>query len=106
MVSSYDVRDWVTIGLFGALWGVVETTLGSYLNVIFPSFTNTFFKGVILASIGVAVALVGRFLVEKQGSRLLIGVITGRLRMLSTAGAKIGPVVAILLASGMMELEV
>ena len=106
MVSSYDVRDWVTIGLFGALWGVVETMLGSYLNVIFPSFTNTFFKGVILASIGVAVALVGRFFVQKRGSLLLIGVITALLKLLSPAGAKIGPVVAILLESVMMELAV
>ena len=105
-MSSYDVRDWVTIGLFGALWGVVETTLGSYLNVIFPSFTNTFFKGVILASIGVAVALVGRFFVQKRGSLLLIGVITALMKLLSPAGGKIGPVVAILLESVMMELVV
>lgn len=102
-MSSYRVRDWVTIGLFGALWGVVETTLGSYLNVIFPAFTNTFFKGVILAGIGVAVALTGRFFVRKRGSLLLIGVITALLKLLSPAGGKIGPVVAILMESVMME---
>lgn len=105
-MSSYDVRDWVTIGLFGALWGVVETTLGSYLNVIFPAFTNTFFKGVILAGIGVAIALTGRFFVQKRGSLVLIGVITALLKLLSPAGAKIGPVVAILLQSVIMELVV
>lgn len=105
-MSSYEVRDWVTIGLFGALWGVVETTLGSYLNVIFPSFTNTFFKGVILGSIGVAIALTGRFFVQKRGSLVLIGVITALLKLLSPAGGKIGPVVAILLQSVMMELAV
>jgi hypothetical protein len=102
-VSSYRIRDWVTIGLFGALWGVVETTLGSYLNVIFPAFTNTFFKGVILAGIGVAIALTGRFFVEKRGSLLLIGVVTALLKLLSPAGGKIGPVVAILMESVMME---
>lgn len=102
-VPSYRVRDWVTIGLFGALWGVVETTLGSYLNVIFPSFTNTFFKGVILGGIGVAVALTGRFFVQKRGSLLLIGAVTALLKLLSPAGGKIGPVVAILMESVMME---
>jgi hypothetical protein len=102
-VPSYRVRDWVTIGLFGALWGVVETTLGSYLNVIFPSFTNTFFKGVILGGIGVAIALTGRFFVQKRGSLLLIGVVTALLKLLSPAGGKIGPVVAILMESVMME---
>jgi hypothetical protein len=102
-VPSYRVRDWVTIGLFGALWGIVETALGSYLNVIFPSFTNTFFKGVILGGIGVTIALTGRFFVQKRGSLLLIGVVTALLKLLSPAGGKIGPVVAILMESVMME---
>jgi len=103
-VSSYKVRDWVIVGLFGALWGVVETTLGTYLNVIFPSFTNTFFKGVILGGIGVAVALTGRFFVRKRGSVLLIGVITALLKMLSPAGSRIGPIAAIIMQSVLMEL--
>jgi hypothetical protein len=92
------------IGLFGALWGVVETTLGTYLNVIFPAFTNTFFKGVILGSIGVAVALTGRFFVRKRGSVFLIGLITALLKMLSPAGSKIGPIAAILMQSALMEV--
>ncbi len=103
-MPSYKVRDWVTIGLFGALWGVVETTLGTYLNVIFPAFTNTFFKGVILGGIGVAVALTGRFFVQKRGSVLLIGVITALLKTLSPAGSRIGPVLAIIMQSMLMEL--
>ena len=103
-MSSYKVRDWVIVGLFGALWGVVETTLGTYLNVIFPSFTNTFFKGVILGGIGVAVALTGRFFVRKRGSVLLIGVITALLKMLSPAGSRIGPIAAIIMQSVLMEL--
>jgi hypothetical protein len=102
-VSPYKVRDWVSIGLFGALWGVVETTLGTALNVVFPSFTNTFFKGVILSSIGVAVALTGRFFVQKRGSVFLIGVVTALLKLLSPAGARIGPIVAIVMESVMME---
>jgi hypothetical protein len=103
-MSSYKVRDWVTIGLFGALWGVVETTLGTYLNVILPAFTNTFLKGVILGSIGVAIALTGRFFVQKRGSVLLIGVVTALLKMLSPGGPRIGPTVAILMESVMMEV--
>lgn len=105
-MSSYRVRDWVTIGLFGALWGVVETTLGTYLNVIFPAFTNTFFKGVILAGIGVAIALTGRFFVPKRGSLVLIGLVTALLKLLSPAGGKIGPVLAIVMESVLMEVSV
>ena len=103
-MSTYKVRDWVFVGLFGALWGVVETTLGTYLNVIFPSFTNTFFKGVILGSIGVAVALTGRYFIQKRWSVLFIGIITALLKTLSPGGARIGPIVAILMQSILMEL--
>ena len=42
MISYYTVRDWVTIGLFGALWGAVELTLGSVLHTIYPPLTDTF----------------------------------------------------------------
>jgi hypothetical protein len=102
-VSSYRVRDWVSIALFGALWGAVETTLGTALNVVFPAFTNTFLKGVILGGIGVAIALTGRFFVQRRGSVFLIGVVTALLKLLSPAGARIGPMVAILMQSVMME---
>lgn len=102
-MSSYRVRDWVTVALFGALWGVVETTLGSYLNVIFPAFTNTFFKGVVLGGIGVSIALTGRFFVPKRGSLVLIGLVTALLKLLSPAGGRIGPMVAILMQGVMME---
>lgn len=103
-MPSYKVRDWVMVGLFGALWGVVETTLGTYLNVIFPAFTNTFFKGVILGGIGVAVALTGRFFVRKRGSVILFGIITMLLKTLSPGGSRIGPMVAIFVQSALMEL--
>jgi ABC-type thiamin/hydroxymethylpyrimidine transport system permease subunit len=103
-MKSYTVRDWVLVGLFGALWGVVELTLGTYLNIIFPSFTNTFFKGVILGGIGVAVALTGRFFVPKRGSVFLIGVITALLKLLSPGGSRIGPILAITMQSVLMEL--
>jgi hypothetical protein len=102
-LSEYRVRDWVSIGLFGALWGVVEVTLGSAMNVAFPSFTNTFLKGVILGGIGVAIALVGRLFVQRRGSVFFIGVVTALLKLLSPGGARIGPMVAILLESSLME---
>ena len=102
-MSSYTVRNWVTIGLFGALWAVVEVTLGSYLHVIFPSQANTFLTGVVMGGIGVAVALTGRHFVPNQGSVLLIGVVTALLKLLSPGGARLGPFVAIVMESVLME---
>ena len=103
-MSSYTVRSWVTIGLFGALWAVVEVTLGSYLHVIFPSQANTFLTGVMLGGIGVAVALTGRHFVPNRGSVLLIGVVTALLKLLSPGGARLGPFVAIVMESALMEV--
>lgn len=102
-MSSYTVRDWVTVGLFGALWGVVEMTLGSYLHLIFPPQANTFLTGVVMGGIGAAIALTGRHFVPRRGSVLLIGVVTALIKLLSPGGSRLGPFVAILVESGLME---
>jgi len=102
-MSSYTMRDWVTIGLFGALWGAVELTLGSLLHAIYPPLADTFLTGVVMGGIGVAVALMGRRFVPKRGSVILIGVVTATLRLLSVSGVVVGPVAAILMESVLME---
>jgi ABC-type thiamin/hydroxymethylpyrimidine transport system permease subunit len=101
--KKYTVRDWVYIGLFGALWGVIELSLGTILHVLFPPMANTFFTGIILTFIGCIIALCSRFLVPRRGSILLIGVITALLKLISPGGVKIGPIAAILMESILME---
>jgi hypothetical protein len=103
-MTSYTVRDWVTIGLFGALWGVVELTLGSVLHTFFPPQANTFLTGLVLGGVGTAVALTGRHFVPHRGSVFLIGVVTALIKLLSPGGVTIGAVVAILVESALMEL--
>jgi hypothetical protein len=103
-MSSYTVRDWVTVGLFGALWGAVELTLGSVLHAIYPPLADTFLTGVVMGGIGVTIALTGRRFVPKRGSVLLIGVVTAILKLLSIGGVKIGPAAAILAESILMEI--
>jgi hypothetical protein len=102
MTSSYTLRGWVTIGLFGALWGAVELTLGSVLHTIYPPLAGTPLTGLVLGGIGVAIALTGRHFVPMRGSVLLIGTVAALLKLLSV-GVKIGPVVAILVESLLME---
>lgn len=102
-MSSHTVRSWVTIGLFGALWGVIEIALGSPLHLIFPPEASTFLIGVVMGGIGVAVALTGRHFVPLRGSVFFIGVVTALVKLLSPGGARLGPFVAIIMESVIME---
>ena len=104
MKRGFSVREWVFVGLFGALWGAVEMTLGSVLHLIFPPIADTFLVGLIMASIGCLIALCGRVFVPRRGSILLIGLITAVLKAFSLGGVKVGPIIAILAESLLMEL--
>ena len=102
-MKKFTTRDWVYIAVFGALWGGIEITLGAYLHVIFPPLADTFLVGVILAGMGGLIALTGRHFVPHTGSVLMIGVVTALLKALSLGGVKIGPMVAILAESLLIE---
>jgi len=79
-------------------------TLGAYLHVIFPSLANTFFTGLIMAGLGAIIVLVGRYFVARTGAALSIGIVTAMLKALSLAGARVGPVVAILAEVILIEI--
>jgi hypothetical protein len=102
-MKTFTTRDWVYIAVFGALWGAIEMTLGAYLHVIFPPLADTFLLGVIMAGLGGIIALTGRHFVPHTGSVLMIGVVTALLKALSLGGVKIGPTVAIVVESLLME---
>ncbi len=100
---AFTMRDWIYVAVFGALWGILEITLGSYLHVLFPPLANTFVVGLIMAGIGAIIALVGRWFVPKRWSVLAIGVVTAVLKAFSLGGVVIGPIVAILAEALLME---
>jgi len=102
-MKTFTTRDWVYVAVFGALWGAIEITLGAYLHVIFPPLADTFLVGVIMAGLGGVIALTGRHFVPYTGSVLMIGVVTALLKALSLGGVKIGPMVAILAESLLIE---
>lgn len=97
--ASFDVRDLAYVAIFGALWGGLEMTLGAYLHAIRLPFT-----GVIMASAGLLVALVGRRFVPRHGSILMIGMVTALLKMLSVGAVVLNPMIAILAESLLAEL--
>jgi len=96
---KHTTRELATLAVFGALWGVVEISLGSVLKTL-----NIPFSGVVLSSIGLTIALVGRVFVPKKGSTLFIGVIATLLKLFSIGGVIIGPMVGILTEALVAEI--
>lgn len=85
-----STRELATLAVFGALWGLVEVSLGSVLKTL-----NIPLSGMMLAAIGLTVALTGRVFVPRRGSTLFIGVIAMLLKLFSLGGVIIGPMVGI-----------
>jgi hypothetical protein len=101
---KFSVRELVYVAIFGAIWGALELTLGSYLHVIFPPLADTFLVGLLMASLGAIVALIGRHFVPRTGSVFMISVVAAILKMISLGGVTVGPLVAILAEGLLMEL--
>lgn len=94
----FGLRSLVYIGVFGGLWGGLEATLGAALHVVrFP------FAGLVLASAGLTIALVGRLFVPRPGSVLAIGLVTALLKAVSVGGLVFSPMLAIVVESLIAE---
>jgi hypothetical protein len=94
-----STRELATLAVFGALWGVVEVSLGSVLKTL-----NVPMSGVVLSAIGLTVALTGRVFVPRKGSTLFIGVIATFLKLFSLGGVIIGPMIGIITEALVAEL--
>lgn len=94
-----STRELATLAVFGALWGVVEISLGSVVKTL-----NIPLSGVVLAAIGLTVALTGRVFVPRKGSTLFIGVIATFLKLFSLGGVIIGPMIGIMTEALVAEI--
>ena len=102
---KFTTRDLTYIAIFGAIWGALELTLGSYLHVIFPPVATPLIgAGTIMTAVGMIVALMGRLFVPRSGSVLMIGVVTAILKALSVGGVKLSPMLAIVIECLLAEL--
>jgi ABC-type thiamin/hydroxymethylpyrimidine transport system permease subunit len=88
---KFSTRELVTIAVFGTLWGIVEMSLGTVLKSL-----NVPLSGVVLSTISLVIAMVGRVFVPRRGSTLFIGVVACLLKLFSLGGVIVGPMVGIL----------
>jgi len=102
---KFTVRDLVHIAIFGAIWGALEMTLGSYLHVIIPPLATPLIGvGTAMTAVGMVVALIGHLFVPKVGSVLMIGVVTAMLKALSVGGVSLSPMIAIVIECSLAEV--
>jgi hypothetical protein len=95
---KFNTRELVLLAVFGALWGASEILLGSVLhNLKLP------FNGVILAGIGLAVAMIARIFVPRKGATLFVGVIATILKLFSVGSVVVGPMIGILVEALLAE---
>ncbi len=96
---KYSTRELVMMAVFGALWGLVEISLGSVFHAI-----NLPLSGMMLAIVGVMVASMGRLFVPHRGSTIFIGIIAMVLKLFSIGSVVIGPMVGIFAEALIAEL--
>ena len=90
---------WSTAAAFGALWGAVEITLGSFLHTL-----RLPFSGAILASIGAALLIAERQVAPARGLSAATALIAALCKSLSPGGVILGPMLGITVEGLLVEL--
>lgn len=82
--------SWREAAVFGALWGALEITLGSFLHA-----TRIPLAGVIMSAMAVAVLVAASMLIRRPWFALRAALICAAVRALSPEGVMPGPMTAI-----------
>lgn len=98
-VNAKRHEFWSYAGSFGALWGALEATLGSFLHAM-----KLPFGGVLLASMGAALLVALRVLVPRPGILLATGAVCAMVKLSSPGTVLVGPAVGILTESLLVEI--
>ena len=99
MKLQLTTRQLVTLAVFGALWGVVEISLGSVLKAL-----NIPLSGAVLSAIGLMIAMIARQFVPRRGTTLFVGIIAMVLKLFSIGNIVVGPMVGILMEAILAEI--
>ena len=91
-MSRFTTRDLAYVGVFGAVWGAVEVSLGSYLHLV-----RAPFRGMVLVAMAVCIFSAGRRYVPRRGATILMALTAAGLKTVSAGGVILNPVIAILM---------
>lgn len=91
-------RDTVLIGIFGALWGLMEISLGVIIKGL-----RIPMGGAFLTAAACLIFLNGRFFIRRRGSILMMGMVAALLKIFSVGTVIAGPFMAILIEATIAE---
>ncbi len=89
--AGQRARFWAQVAAFGALWGALEITLGSFLHAL-----RLPLAGAVLAGLGAAILVAQRQLLPRRGASLATGAVAALCKSISPGGIILGPMVGIL----------
>lgn len=95
---SATARYWGVVAAFGALWGALEFTLGSFLHAL-----KLPFGGTLLAAVSAALLVAQRQLLPRRGLSLATGIVAAVCKSVSPGGLILGPMIAITVEALLVE---
>lgn len=98
MSSAERDRFWGHAAAFGAMWGALEATVGSFVHAL-----KLPFGGTLLAATGAAFLVALRVVYPRRGVLVAAGLVCAGVKMLSPATVIVGPMVGILVESLLVE---
>ena len=96
---SESERFWAHVTAFGALWGALEITLGSFLHAL-----RLPFAGVLMASLSAALLVAQRQLWPRRGLTAATGLVAALCKSISPGGIILGPMIGIMTEALLVEL--
>ena len=97
--GARGAQFWAHVAAFGALWGGIEITLGSFLNTL-----RIPFGGTVLASLGAMLLVAARQLMPQRGASIATGIVAALCKSISPGGIILGPMVAITVEAFLVEV--
>jgi len=94
----WTTRDFVTLAVFGALWGMAEMTVGSLIHAL-----RLPFAGLGVSTLGMLAALTGYGFVPRRGAVLVMGLVSALLKAFSIGSVVLGPMLAIVVEALLAE---
>lgn len=93
------IRVLVYTTVFGVLWGVVETLLGTYLHVL-----DIPFKGAVMAAIGAIILCAERLYTPRFGATISTGIVAVVLKCFSAGTVRLAPAIGMGVETLLAEL--